>query len=127
MLSRSLMSLPAISDAEKYANEPIQLAPGFFFNNVLVPTSAETQGNFADYGNPIDDPMTQRPFSGNYIPLLRLGTPFAFRIGPATAGNSVPEPRGLFAIVAAIATLGALRLRSALKYYQFVIDPSGRK
>jgi hypothetical protein len=104
-----LSSLPALSGNQHYANQPIELAPGVFFTNVLVPTSDERQGNFGDFGGPIYDPMTgtpgtatqfaayydltpanYKPFSGNIIPMSRLFGIYAFRVGPDV--SSVPEP-----------------------------------
>ena len=41
-----LLSLPALSDTQAYTNPSIELAPGLFFSNVLVPTSAKHPRGF---------------------------------------------------------------------------------
>jgi len=99
-----LRSLPAVSGNQLYANQPIELAPGRFFNNVIVPTAAEREGNFGAFG-PIYDPMTSAPFAGGIIPMSRFGELFAFRVGPADPVSSTPEPAALFPTALGIAIL----------------------
>ncbi|HEX4169157.1 MAG TPA: hypothetical protein VHZ55_27150, partial [Bryobacteraceae bacterium] len=99
-LGEYLSSLPAISDNQRYQNQPIELAPGLFFDNVLVPTAEEIQGDFQDAGVSVYDPKTGIPFPGGIIPRSRLSELFAFRLGPGSAVSTAPEPGGfvLFAL-----------------------------
>ncbi len=52
-----LAALPAVTGNQQYVGTPIQLAPGLFFNNVLVPTVSERAGDFASFRGPILDPI----------------------------------------------------------------------
>ena len=73
--------------------EPIEVGPGLFFDNVLVPTSAEREGNFEAFLGPIVDPLSGHAFARNIIPMSRLGELFAFEIGPSAASvAAAPEP-----------------------------------
>ncbi len=73
---------------------PLHCAPAPPFT--LVPGSndpsfsAECPTNFFEFS---------RPFPGNYIPLSRLGDPFAFLIGPSQQTDPVvPEPANIYLI-----------------------------
>lgn len=66
---------------EAFSDASIQLAPGRYFQDVCVPTTAERAGDFSGFGGALIDPMTNQPFPGNIIPLSRLPDPFVFRIG----------------------------------------------
>jgi hypothetical protein len=121
-----LNSLPALSGNQSYSNASIELAPGLFFSNVMVPTTAERQGLFEDFGGPIYNPFAlissagwspvaifynllpgqYAPFAGNYIPTSLFGDPFAFRIGPSDPSATVPEPAGLLLIGIGFVLLG---------------------
>jgi hypothetical protein len=120
-----LRSLQAESGNQQYADEPIELAPGLFFNNVLVPTSSEVQGDFRDFGGLLYDPASgslsgvptqfavnynlapgrYTPFAMSIIPMSVYGELFAFRIGPDDPASAVPEPGGLLPFAFGIATL----------------------
>jgi hypothetical protein len=94
-LSRYLESLPPIDDRELYANDPIELAPGVFFTDVLVSTIAEHQGNFGpDLGSfgPVYDPLSGLPFPDGIIPESRLFGTFAFLVGGDDPVSPVPSP-----------------------------------
>jgi len=114
-----LSSLPAVSGDQAYANQPIELAPGMFFSNVLVPTVAERAGDFQDFGGPVMDPMTGGPngqdmvaFPGNQIPPSRLFGFFAFRVGAAV--SPVPEPNGFFLLALGAGAL-SLKIKRTLR------------
>ena len=132
-----LAALPPVTGNQQYVGGPIELAPGLFFNDVLVPTVAERAGDFESFREPIYDPITGAlfslgigcappppftlvpgsndlsfsagcptnllefswPFPGNYIPLTRLGSPFAFLLGPSQQTDPVvPEPASIYLI-----------------------------
>ncbi|HEY1946754.1 MAG TPA: hypothetical protein VGG97_07100 [Bryobacteraceae bacterium] len=125
-----LNSLPALSGNQPYSNASIELAPGLFFSNVMVPTTAERQGLFEDFGGLIYNPYTfimpavgwspvgifynllpgeYLPFAGNDIPTSLLGDPFAFRLGPSDPSAAAPEPAGLLLIGTGFVLLGLAR------------------
>lgn len=127
-LMHYLQSLPPLTGSQQYANGRIELAPGVFFTNVLVPTSAERYGDFRDFGAPIYNPMAgpifgsssqfaanyglppgiYLPFTQNIIPASLLGDFFAFRIGPSDPVSTTPEPSALLLFVIGLpAILGA--------------------
>ena len=103
-LTQYLRSLPDIADRELYVNNPIELAPGVFFTNVLVPTVAERQGDFgsdAESFGSVTDPYNGNPFPGGIIVADRLFGTFAFRLGgadPVTVA-AAPEPGGALPVV----------------------------
>ena len=47
-----------------------------------VPTAAERAGDFSAFGGLLIDPIVNRPFPGNIIPLSLLGQVYAWRIPP---------------------------------------------
>lgn len=121
-----LKTLPALSSDQMYVNQSIELAPGLFFANVLVPTTADIVGDLRNFGGVIPDPMSftpspfdslsgyyysslppgmYRPFVQNIIPLSRLFDPFVFWLGPAQDVSATPEPYGLSLIVTGFAAL----------------------
>jgi hypothetical protein len=110
----SIRSLPLPSSPnEAFSNTSIELAPGQFFSDVLVPTSAERGGDFRDFGGIITDPLCGCPFPGNIVPAVLLGRFYAFRLAPASA---VPESSSLVdlalgGILAAIFLLVSRRWR----------------
>ena len=91
-LYQYVTSLPVPTEDQTFANQEIELAPGMFFSNVLVPTTAEREGNFESVDIPIIDPYSNGPFSQNIIPLSLFGTPFVFVLAPAASDSPVPEP-----------------------------------
>ena len=101
----ALRSLPAPADGQQFSDSSIELAPGQFFSNVYVPTAAELEGNFQDFGGAVIDPFSGQPFPGNLIPTSRLGGIYAFRVGPAAA--PVPEPGSLYTLSLLAIALGA--------------------
>jgi hypothetical protein len=124
-----LNSLPALAGNQAYSNTSIELAPGLFFSNVMVPTTAERQGLFQDFGGPIYNPFEfissagwspvaifynllpgqYAPFAGNYIPTTLFGDPFAFRIDLSDPSAAVPEPAGLLLIGMGFLLIGLAR------------------
>ena len=129
LLLQYLNSLPSIAGNQQYGNNPIELAPGQFFNNVLVPTYAERQGDFQDFGYVIYDPETfspspvisqfaidyssppgnYLPFPGNYLPLDLVGDIYAFRLGAGDGASAAPEPDNLLLCALGIVALGMSR------------------
>jgi len=105
-----LRSLPAVSGNQQYTDQSIELAPGQFFSHVLVPTSAEREGNFQDFGR-IIDPMASMPFPGSIIPMARFGELFAFRVGPADPASTAPEPGAFLLVALGMAAVVTTRLR----------------
>ena len=131
-LMHYLQTLPALTGNQQYASGPIELAPGMFFTNVLVPTSQERYGDFRDFGGSIYDPYagpifgastqfamnyglvpgTYLPFTQNIIPASLLGGFFAFRIGPNDPISTTPEPNALLLFAIGIpAILAADRIK----------------
>ena len=130
-LMHYLQSLAPVSGNQQYANRSIELAPGMFFSNVLVPTSSERHGDFRDSGGVLYDPLAgpwvggQTQFAVNYglfpggyqpfvqsiIPMSRMGELFAFRIGPGDPLSAAPEPSYLLLFAISGAALLAARLR----------------
>ncbi len=122
-----LSSLPAVTGDQYYAKQPVELAPGAFFNRVLVPTTTDIEGDFQDFGGAIYDPLTGTDggaptqfgvdynlalghysvFAGNIIPTSLPYGIYAFRIGPDLPDSSTPEP-GAFLLVG----LGLMALTS---------------
>lgn len=108
-LLRYVNSLSTPTKDQTFANEEVELAPGMFFSNVLVPTTDEREGNFESVDIPIIDVYSNAPFPQNIIPMDLLGTPFVFVLAPATSDSPVPEPSTLIltglAILALVRTL----------------------
>ncbi len=111
---RILRSLPAASAGQQFSDASIELAPGQFFTNVSVPTPAELNGDFRDFGGPVLDPISRQPFPENIIPAALLGGFYAFPVGPAAP---VPEPEALytFTLGASGMALTLLRRRRSLQ------------
>ena len=109
----TIRALPEPSfENESFADFSIALAPGDIFSNVYVPTSAERDGDFRDFGGPFIDPFSGYPFPQNIIPASLLGGIYAFRVAPAAP---VPEPRPVYTIAAGVGTAIALLLRKRAK------------
>ena len=132
-----LQSLPPLTGNQQYANGPVELAPGMFFTNVLVPTSAERYGDFRDFGAPIYNPFagpifgSSSQFAVNYglppgiylsfaqsiIPTSLLGDFFAFRISSSDPVSTTPEPSALLLFAIGLpAILGAYRIARRRKH-----------
>jgi hypothetical protein len=110
-LESALGSLP-LPDApnETFSDASIQLAPGQFFSNVLVPTAAQRGGDYSAFSQPLIDPLTGTPFAGNIIPNVRLFGLYAFEVGPQAA--TIPEPSALnLMLIAGLATTFGFTVR----------------
>jgi hypothetical protein len=115
-LEAALASLPLPNAPnETFSDASIQLAPGQFFSNVLVPTAAQRGGDYSAFSQPLIDPVFGVPFAGNVIPNVRLLGPtgnglFAFEVGPQAA--AIPEPSALhLLLVAGLVTALGWRIR----------------
>ncbi len=80
----TLAPLPSPTSTDQlFCKDPeIQLAPQQFFPAVYVPTTQERSGNFSAFAGLLVDPLTNQPFPNGVIPANRLGSIYAFRIGP---------------------------------------------
>ena len=65
----------------------VQLAPGQYYANVYVPTSAELSGNFSAFAGLLVNPVNNQAYPGGIIPVAQLGSVFAWRIGPVQAAS----------------------------------------
>jgi uncharacterized protein (TIGR03437 family) len=74
---------------QTFCDAQVQLAPQQFFSNVYVPTADELSGNFAPFTGLLVDPATNQPYTGGVIPGSKLGSVFAWRIGPAQSSAKV--------------------------------------
>src|SRR5580693_5658592 len=85
--SLSVLPLPAVTN-QVFCGSQVQLALQQFYSNVYVPTAAEQSGNFSAFSGLLVDPSTNLPFPNGVIPSGKLGTVYAFRIGPAQASQT---------------------------------------
>ncbi len=96
-LFEALSYLPTSTTNQQFSNNLVQLAPGQYFSNVYLLSPAELSGNFSDI-LPLQliDPTTNLPFPNNIVPASRLGSFFAFLVGPLAQAsvplNFVPAP-----------------------------------
>jgi len=66
------------------ANVRLQSVVTQLYQNVYVPTAAERAGDFSAFNGLLTDPLTGSPFPGGIIPTSRLGSVYAWRMGPQT-------------------------------------------
>ena len=82
------VALPPVPNT-KFCDANVVLAQGKTYVNVYVPTAAERMGQFPDFAGLLTDPDARsQPFPGGIIPISRLGSVFAWRIGAQEA----PKP-----------------------------------
>jgi uncharacterized protein (TIGR03437 family) len=87
--------LPAFTN-QTFCDAQVQLAPGQYYPNVYVPTSAEVSGNFSAFSGLLTIPGTSTPYAGGIIPPSELTNVFAWRIGApqVPSGNGAWSPTG---------------------------------
>ncbi len=80
------IAAPAFTN-QTFCDAQVQLAPGQFYPNVYVPTTAEVGGNFSAFSGLLTIPGTSQPYPGGIIPSSQLTSVFAWRIGAAHASS----------------------------------------